>query len=113
MNPINSIRLIGVLDSSPVYVTTERAADLTIFQLNTESSGSGTTRQYTHRCLAWGPAALALHEYLDKGCRLAIRGELTYAEYRDDQRRLRKIAEIHVTDFCFLDRGKPAPWLTA
>ncbi|MEM9836393.1 MAG: single-stranded DNA-binding protein [Bacteroidota bacterium] len=106
MNLNNHIQLIGQLIDHPVYITTEKGADLTTFLLKTKrctDQPSNTTSTDIHRCVSWGPAALLLHEHLAKGCRLAVRGQLQYSEVSEDGNQPVIIPEIHLSDFTFLD----------
>ncbi|MEL6143111.1 MAG: single-stranded DNA-binding protein [Bacteroidota bacterium] len=104
---MNSILLIGHLPEPPQYFTTQQGADLTKFKLLTSFSREHWKGRYTnklpeHQCIAWGPAALQLHEFLEKGSRLAVRGELFYAQYIDKFGQRRSKAEVHISDFTFL-----------
>lgn len=108
MNVSNSIRLIGVLDRNPLYVTTENGADLTRFELVTLRQASNSSLQQLetnhdrHQCVAWGPNALQLHEHLVVGSRVAIQGQLLYSSYVTSAGMSRVVAEVEVNGFTFL-----------
>lgn len=108
MNLNNVIRLIGVLENNPLYVTTENGADLTRFELVTSRQIEGTEPRFDqtiydrHQCTTWGPTALILHEHLKPGSKLAIQGQLVYGEYQDEKGENRQITEVQVTGFTFL-----------
>jgi len=107
---MNSILLIGHLTEPPQYFTTIKGADLTKFKLLTAQihcywAGSNQMKHPEHQCIAWGPAALLLHEYLEKGSRLAVRGELYYTDFVDSNGQQRSRAEVYVSDFTFLGRS--------
>jgi len=104
---MNSIFLIGHLTESPQYYTTNQGADLTKFKLRTLAdrrkwSTGNSLQSPEHQCIAWGPAAIQLHEFLEKGSRLAIRGELYYAHFTDRSGHPQSRAEVYVSDFTFL-----------
>lgn len=108
MNLNNAIRLIGILDTNPLYVTTENAADLTRFELVTSRIIKGVepcfdrTVYDRHQCIAWGPTALLLHEHLNIGSKLAIQGQLVYGHYTNKYGKVTTVTEIQVSGFTFL-----------
>lgn len=108
MNLNNVIRLIGILENNPIYVTTENGADLTRFELMTSRIEKGIepcfdkTVYDRHQCTAWGPTALLLHEHLKVGSRLAIQGEVVYGKFNNEFGRLTTVTEILVNGFTFL-----------
>lgn len=100
---MNEITLIGQLAFPPTYHCTPRGLDLTRFELRT-SSGE---RQEAHHCTAWGPAALDLHEHLNSGDRLLIRGELRYRRRTNRQGGTLRMPEIYVRGYSYLGREAP------
>lgn len=108
MNLNNVIRLIGILENNPLYVTTENGADLTRFELVTFRLEKGIepcfdkTVYDRHQCTAWGPTALLLHEHLKVGSKLAIQGEVIYGKYNNEFGRVTTVTEILVSGFTFL-----------
>ncbi|NJB85330.1 single-stranded DNA-binding protein [Lewinella marina] len=108
---MNTVTLVGRVPTDPVYHCTERGMDLTRIQLLTRDRRG---QAHCHHCLAYGPAALALHEHLDAGNHLLIRGELLYRPHRIGERTVSR-PYILVRGYSFLDvavrhsisRGRP------
>ncbi|MBB4077890.1 single-stranded DNA-binding protein [Lewinella aquimaris] len=76
---MNSLTLIGTVAAAPVYHCTCRAQDIVRIQLQTLDRSGG---EHRHHCVAFGQAALDLHEHLKPGERLVVRGELLYRKLR-------------------------------
>ncbi|MEO0627724.1 MAG: single-stranded DNA-binding protein [Bacteroidota bacterium] len=108
----NQVTLIGRLGADPVYVTTQNGADLTRFNLATSSYRKGkdsksiSSTQW-HKCVAWGPLAIQLHKFLEKGRKIAVHGQLRYSQYTDKEGVKRNSTDIVLSDFSFVD-NKPA-----
>lgn len=76
---MNCVTIIGTVAASPTYHCTSGARDLCRIQLLTyDDLGRATL----HHCLAWGPAALNLHQHLAVGDALLLRGKLCYRKLR-------------------------------
>lgn len=103
---MNQVMLVGRVSSLPFYHTTEgAAADLTKFRLSTSFVGLGQNKTRTnveHECIAWGPSALLLHQYLGRECLLAIRGSIHYHKFSNTAGEQIRKPEIIVKDFTFL-----------
>lgn len=99
---MNNISLIGQLIVAPVYFCTEAGRDLTRFQLSCATSKDAPV---IHHCQAWGPAALDLHQHLEAGERLQVRGELRYRERNSRRGGVVRIPVIHVREYSYLGRG--------
>ena len=108
----NQVTLIGRLGQDPSYMTTKQGNDLTRLNLATSSylikDGKRKESTQWHRCIAWGPLALTIHQYLKKGSRVAIQGELRYGKYTDNAGIERSSTDIVISSFTFLDQKKAA-----
>lgn len=104
----NQVTLIGHLGKDPSYMTTQQGNDLTRLSLATSSyrivEGERKENTQWHRCIAWGPLALTLHQYLKKGSRVAVHGELRYGKYTDKEGVERSSTDIVINSFTFLDQ---------
>jgi len=73
----NCVTLIGTVHNAPKYYTTELGIDVTRLELLTPDDEKQLLG-LAHPCIAYGPAAISLHEHLREGDWLAIQGELRY-----------------------------------
>lgn len=102
---MNSITLIGRLHLPPVYHCTTEGQDLTRFELRTgEDHGSEVSAHESHHCSAWGPAAIDLHEHLNAGDRLLVRGELRYRSRKIRSGGVMRVPVVHVKGYSYLGR---------
>lgn len=103
---MNEITLIGQLSIGPTYHCTVHGQDLLRFELRTPTPGQNRVEaEAAHHCIAWGPAALDLHQHLNPGDRLLVRGELRYRTRRDRRGGGVRIPEIHVKGYSYLGVG--------
>ncbi len=100
---MNTVSLLGRVVGRPVYFCTKGGHDLTRIILRTETGPPTNRTRQSHHCIAWGPAALQLHEHLRPGDRLMVGGELRYRQRKDAAGRTSVRTEIHVLGFTFLD----------
>ncbi len=110
----NNIQLIGNLGTDPVEKMTSTDRALATFPVATSAryrnaAGERIERTEWHNCVAWGKQAETVAAYLKKGSRIALNGELRYSVYTDADGNKRRSAEIHLSDFTFLDGRKSAP----
>lgn len=59
-------------------------------------------------CVAWGRSAEVLAEYAGKGSQLAIRGHLQTRTWKTQDGQTRKVVEVVVDDFQFLNKRQEA-----
>jgi len=102
---MNDLTLIGRLPVLPTYHCTSRGQDLARFELRT-STTTATDREEAHHCIAWGPAALDLHQHLRVGDRLLVRGELRYRSRRLRSGGMVRVPEIYVKGYTYLGKGE-------
>ncbi len=110
----NNIQLIGNLGTDPVEKMTSTDRPLATFPVATSAryrnaAGERIERTEWHNCVAWGKQAETVAAYLKKGSRIALNGELRYSVYTDVDGKKRRSAEIHLSDFTFLDGRKSVP----
>lgn len=111
MNASNTIHLIGNLGTDPESKTLPSGSTVTEFSLATSDSykdkdGNRVQRTEWHRAKAFGKLADVLAEYLSKGSKIAITGEMRYREWTDKYEQKRKSAEVVISTFSFLG-GRP------
>ena len=108
---MNDLTLIGSVPKPATYHCTERGRDMLRFVVatggksNHASSAAGSVyfpAATEHHCIAWGPAALDLHEHLKIGERIMIRGELHYRTHRNRKGELQRFAEVYVKSYTYL-----------
>lgn len=97
---MNCITLIGTLQERVTYFCTEKGQDLIRLQLGTPGSGELTV----HHCRAWGPAAISLHQHLEVGDQLLIRGELKYRSRKSGDSQPIQLPVIEIKQYTYLGR---------
>jgi single-strand DNA-binding protein len=69
--------------------------------------GEWTEKPEWHRIIAWGNTADAIEQYVKKGDRVYVEGEIQYRQYDDKDGVTRYVTEINARDVMFLG-GKRA-----
>lgn len=101
---MNNILLLGHLVAPPAYFCTEQGRDLTRLQLLTPVTSGLEGEAAIHHCRAWGPAALDLHQHLEPGDRLLVRGELLYRQRKLSTGKLINVPVIQIKSYSYLGR---------
>ncbi len=110
---INSVTLIGRLGKDPELRTTENGASMVKFSLahNEYRNVNGERKTQTHwfDCIAFGSLAELCSEFIHKGARIGIHGNLKQNRWETQNGEKRSSVEILVRDVEFLSsNGKPS-----
>ncbi|HMQ60255.1 MAG TPA: single-stranded DNA-binding protein [Flavilitoribacter sp.] len=105
----NSILLIGNLGRDPETKTLESGRSFARFTMATSESyrnanGDKVTSTQWHNIVAWGKTAEVAGNLLKKGKEVAVRGKLTYRNYKDKEGIDRSIPEVVVDEFALLSK---------
>lgn len=112
---LNKVMLIGHLGSDPEVRTTTngtKVATLSIATARQWTSTNGEKQEKTewHRCVAWdgkkGGLASVCEQYVKKGDRIYVEGQIEYREYEKDGVK-KYTTEINVRELVMLG-GKPS-----
>lgn len=95
---MNELTLIGFLRKPVTYYCTAKGQDLVRFEICTTVAG----KEDFHHCIAWGPAALDLHQYLVPGDRLLLKGVLQYRIRSKRNVGAIRVPEIQVKAYTYL-----------
>ena len=113
---LNKALLIGNLGSDPEIRTTTDGTKVAGFAVATNRSwtdreGQSQERTEWHRVIAWSNLAEIAEQYLGKGDRVYIEGEIQYRSYEDREGVTRYVTEIRARELVMLggrDGGTPA-----
>lgn len=113
---LNKALLIGNLGSDPEVRTTGDGTKVAGFSVATNRSWTGRDgqpqeRTEWHRIVAWTNLADIAEQYLKKGDRVYIEGEIQYRSYEDRDGVTKYITEIRARELVMLggrDGGTPA-----
>ncbi len=110
---MNVAILIGNLGHDPEIRYTKSGTAVCNFSLATNKEwtnkdGEKQKKTEWHRIVAYDKRAEILAEYLNKGSRLAVRGEIQYRQWEDKEGRKMSTPEIIVEHFEFLSTSTPA-----
>lgn len=115
MRTLNKAILIGNLGADPEIRATsqgQRVAHLAVATERrwTDAEGEAQKRTEWHRVIAWGRLAEIAEQYLTKGERVYVEGEIRYRSYEDAEDTTRHVAEITARELIMLGRrDAPAP----
>lgn len=108
---LNKAILIGNLGHDPEVRTTgsgKRVAHLSVATERqwTDREGNEQKRVEWHRVIAWDKLAEIAEQYLSKGERVYVEGEIQYRSYEDGEGITRYVTEINARDLIMLG-GRP------
>lgn len=109
MRTLNKAILIGNLGADPEVRTTsegQRVAHLSVATERrwTDAEGEVQKRTEWHRVIAWGRLAEIAEQYLTKGERVYVEGEIRYRSYEDAEGTTRHVTEITARELIMLGR---------
>jgi single-strand DNA-binding protein len=112
---LNKALLIGNLGSDPEIRTTTdgtKVAGLSVATNRnwTDRDGQAQERTEWHRVVAWANLAEIAEQYLSRGDRVYIEGEIQYRSYEDRDGATRYVTEIRARELVMLggrDNGTP------
>lgn len=104
MNMRNSVTLMGNLGRDPEFTKYENGNMMARFSLATSESyknqkGEPVDKTEWHRCVAWGKTAELVNKLLNKGKKVAVRGQIRYRSYEDKEGNTRYTTDIVVNEF--------------
>jgi single-strand DNA-binding protein len=110
---LNKAILIGNLGSDPDIRTTGGGTKVAEFSVATsrrwtDKSGQQQEKTEWHRIIAWSALADIAEQYLKKGDRVYLEGEIQYRSYEDKDGNTRYITEITAREMIMLS-GRDAP----
>jgi single-strand DNA-binding protein len=97
----------GRLTKDPVVRETTNSKVCT-FDIADNKRVAGKEETFFFRCKAWGKQAEIIGEYLKKGSRIFISGDLEEEKWNDKEGNKRSTVTLNVRDFDFLDGKKEA-----
>jgi single-strand DNA-binding protein len=111
---LNKAILIGNLGQDPEVRTTgsgKRVAHLSLATERqwTDREGNEQKRVEWHRVIAWDKLAEIAEQYLSKGERVYVEGEIQYRSYEDAEGATRYVTEINARDLIMLGGRSETP----
>lgn len=107
----NSVSLIGVVGRDAEYRQTQQGVKYTRFTLATSTGGykkqDGTVVPEVtqwHQIVCWHKMAEYAAQFIKKGMKVAVDGQITYNEFTDQQGVKRTATDIVCTDFCLMQK---------
>lgn len=114
---LNKLQLIGNVGKAPEIRATSSGKKVANFSVATSRLSHGNEVTDWHRCTAWGKTADIVEQYVGRGERVYIEGELQYGSYEKDGQTV-KTTDVNVWRVILLGGGqrqeeqRPAPALT-
>jgi single-strand DNA-binding protein len=110
---LNKALLIGNLGADPEVRTTSNGTRVAQFSLATnrmwtDAQGERQERTEWHRVVVWGKLVEVVEQYLRKGDRVYVEGEIQYRSYEDAEGITRHTTEIHLRHLIMLG-GRDTP----
>jgi single-strand DNA-binding protein len=115
MRTLNKAILIGNLGADPEVRATSQGQRVAHLSLATErrwtdAEGEVQKRTEWHRVIAWGRLSEIAEQYLTRGERVYVEGEIRYRTYEDAEGTTRHVTEITARELIMLGRrDAPAP----
>ena len=111
MRGLNKVILLGNLGSEPECRVLNSGTSVASASLGTSKSrkqqdGSYAEQTEWHRLVFWGKIAETVQQYLHKGSRIYVEGEIRSRQYQDQQGQTKHITEIHVSEMLMLSGQK-------
>jgi single-strand DNA-binding protein len=108
---MNRVMLMGNIGAEPEVRTLQNGNVVASARLATTKKGYTTANgtkvedvTYWHSLILWGKKAELMRDYVHKGDKLVIEGELQYRKYTNKQGAEVEVTEINVTDMWFASR---------
>lgn len=105
----NRIDLIGRIGGDPELINLEGGNKLCKFSMATSetyknSQGEKVKDTQWHSIVVFGKRAEVINQYVSKGDLLSLEGTMKYRKWENKDGVKMTSAEIHVTNFCFLEK---------
>ncbi len=110
MNSIrNQVQLIGHLGQDAELIKFENGknkvnASIATSEFYKNQKGEKIEETQWHKLVAWGKTAEIMGMYFKKGKQVAVSGKLCHRTYQDKEGKDRRVTEIQVNEFTFLDK---------
>ena len=98
---MNRITIIGNLTADPEMRTTPNGKTVTNFTVAVSRKGDKDKTDF-FRCAAWGKTGEVCGQYLSKGKKVCVVGEVSARAYTDKQGEAKASLEVFVTEVEFL-----------
>lgn len=100
----NSVQLIGNIGAEPEFQTLDSGQKLFKSTLATNEryktkDGEQVDKTHWHNLIAWGRTAELMHEFLEKGSEVIVKGKLEYNSYENKEGQKIKRPQVVVNDF--------------
>ena len=114
MRGMNKVLLLGNLGAEPDCRVLNSGTTVATCSLGTAKSrkqqdGSYAEQTEWHKLVFWGKIAETVQQYLHKGSRIYVEGEIRSRQYQDQQGQTRYITEIHVSEMLMIN-GQKQNW---
>lgn len=108
---LNKVLLLGNLGAEPDCRVLNSGTTVATCSLGTAKSrkqqdGSYAEQTEWHRLVFWGKIAETVQQYLHKGSRIYVEGEIRSRQYQDQQGQTKHITEIHVSEMLMIGGKK-------
>ena len=108
---LNKVLLLGNLGAEPDCRVLNSGTTVATCSLGTAKSrkqqdGSYAEQTEWHRLVFWGKIAETVQQYLHKGSRIYVEGEIRSRQYQDQQGQTKHITEIHVSEMLMISGKK-------
>ena len=107
---LNKVMLIGNVGSDPEVATTPSGSRRAKVSLATnrrflDRTGAQQERTEWHRLTFWGKLADVVEQYVSRGDRIYVEGQIEYSQTQDDQGGTRYWTDISVRELVMLGSG--------
>ncbi len=104
----NRVSLIGHVGQDPEVKVLENGSKLVKFSLATndwyyDKDGRKIEETAWHRLIAFGKTAEFIEQYVQKGSKLAVDGQITYRQFENNEGQTVYLTEIRVSEVMLLD----------
>ena len=106
---MNVVILTGRLTADIELRYTQQGTPCTNFNLAVDRASKDDTADF-HTIVAWDKTALFLDEYMRKGSKIVVRGEIRTRNYNDNDGKSRKITEVVADRVEFADSKTQGPF---
>lgn len=108
---LNKVLLLGNLGAEPDCRVLNSGTTVATCSLGTAKSrkqqdGSYAEQTEWHKLVFWGKIAETVQQYLHKGSRIYVEGEIRSRQYQDQQGQTKHITEIHVSEMLMISGKK-------
>jgi single-strand DNA-binding protein len=99
---MNLAVLVGRVGDEPTIRQTQTGKRVASLSLATSRKYNGNETTAWHKLVAWEKTAEIIEKYVTKGSQLAVRGEISYRSYEDNNGTKRYVTEIVIQELTLL-----------